>query len=138
LVRIVRVNDKLKCASVAQPHSREVPHVACREPTDTEIFSEHDDRRIDQAETKVCVSRVNLHRSRELIDRRRCVRERPAREIVHESVHCRPLVAKEVVDFGQHQAGNVSSSRSVDGLPEALVIARALHEVVEQGAGIAD
>jgi hypothetical protein len=132
------VNDKLEGASIPKPHSGEVPDVARREAADAEIFSEHHDRRVDQAEAEVAVSHVNVHSSRELIDSRRSVRERAAGEIVHERVHRRSLVAEKVVDFRQHQPRNISSSRSVDDLPEAAVIGRALHEVVEQCTGVAD
>jgi hypothetical protein len=138
LIWIVGVNDKLESASVPQPHRREMADVTRCEATDAEIFGEHHDGRVVQTEAKVGVSPVNLHRSREPVDRRRRIRERRTREVVHESIHRLPLVTKEVVDFRQHQSGNVSSSRSVDGLPEALVIGRAFHEVVEQGAGIAN
>lgn len=99
LIRIVWMNNEFECAAVPQPHGREVPDISRRETTDTEVFCKHHDRRVNQAEAKVAVSPVYFHGSRELIDRRRRIRERPAREIVHESVHCWPLAAKEVVDF---------------------------------------
>jgi hypothetical protein len=138
LIWIVGVNDKLESASVPQPHRREMADVTRCDATDAEILSEDYDRRVDQTEAKVGVLAINRHGPRKLVDRRRRIRERPAREVVHESIHRLPLVTKEVVDFRQHESGNVSSSRSVDGLPEALVIRRVFHEVVEQGAGIAD
>jgi hypothetical protein len=40
------VNDELECASVSQPNGREVPNVSRRKPTDAEIISEDDYRRV--------------------------------------------------------------------------------------------
>ena len=132
------MNDQVEGAAVAKSDGREVADISRRETTNAKIFGEHHDRRVDETEAKVAVSPVNCHGPCELIDSRRRVSERPAREIVHESVHGRPLVAKEVVNFRQHQPRNVSRACSVDRLSETVVIACPLHEVVEQRAGIAD
>ena len=44
------MNDELECASVAQPHGREVPDVSRRQAMNAEIFSEHHDRRVNEAQ----------------------------------------------------------------------------------------
>ena len=74
------MDDKLERTSVAQPHCREVPDVSSRKATNAEIFSEKPDRCVTEAQAKVVVMPVNIHRAGELIERRRCVRER--RQIV--------------------------------------------------------
>jgi hypothetical protein len=125
------MDDQVKRSAVAKPDGREVADISRREATDAQIFSEHDHGRVDEAEAKVAVSPVNCDGARELIDGRRRIRERPAREIVDENGHRRPLFTKEVVDFGQHQSRHISSSSSVDGLAKALVIGGALYELVE-------
>jgi hypothetical protein len=51
------------------------------ESTNAEVFRKHHHRRVDEAETQVGVPTVNLHGARELIDRRRRLRERPGGEI---------------------------------------------------------
>ena len=81
------MNDELEWGTIPQPHSREVPDIARRETTNAEVFGEHHNRRVDQTEAKVAVFLVNLHGSRELIDRRRRVRKRSTREVVHEGIH---------------------------------------------------
>ena len=137
-IGIVGVNDELERASVAQPNGREVPNVSRRQATNAEIFSEHHDRRVDEAQAKVVVSPVNVHRAGELIERRCCVRERTTRKIIHERLHRRPLVTKEIIDLRQHQPWNVPRPRSIDGAPEVLMIWHVFDEVVEERAGIAD
>ncbi len=64
--------------------------------------------------------------------------QRAAREILDEFAHRVPLVAKEVVNLGEHQAGNVAGARLVDGVAKQPVIWRALDEIVEERARIAD
>src|SRR5688572_16768465 len=95
-IGIVRMNDELERASVAQPDGRKVPDVSSRKPTNAEMFSEHHDRCVNEAQAKVAVSAVNIHRTCELIDRRWRVRECSTREIIHERLHRRPLVTKKV------------------------------------------
>ncbi len=117
---------------------RKMPDISSCEATDAEMFSERHHGCIDEAQAEIAVAPVNLHRPRELIERRRRVGKCPTREVVHERVHRRPLVSKEVVDFRQHQTRNVASPRSVDGMSKALMVRRAFDDVVEQRAGIAD
>ena len=62
------MHDGLERASVEQPHGGEVANVSRRKATNAEIFREHDDRRVDEAQAKIVVSPVNIHRSGELID----------------------------------------------------------------------
>ena len=138
LIRIARMDDEVEGTAVTKPHGRKVADISRRESTDAKIFSEHDNRRVDKAEAKVVVSPVNFHSSRELIDRWRRIRERPAREVIHERIHRRPLAAQEIVKFCQHQSRNVPSACTIDRSSEPMVIRRALHKVVEQRAGIAD
>jgi len=49
-----------------------------------------------------------------------------------------PLVAKKVVDFSEHESGNVAGAGWVDGVAKQLVIWRALDEIVEQRTGVAN
>ena len=132
------MNDQLEGAPVAQPDGREVADISCREATDAEIFSERHKGGIDEAQAEMAVAPVNLHGPRELIERRRGVGKCPTREVVHERVHRRPLVAKEVIDFRQDQTRNVSRPRPVDSESKTLMVRRAFDDVVEQRAGIAD
>ena len=62
------MHDELERASVEQPHDGEVPNVSRRKAANAEIFREHDDRRIDEAQAKIVISPVDIHRSGELID----------------------------------------------------------------------
>lgn len=45
------LHDEVERASVAQPNRGEVSDVTSYDPTQTKIFREHDDRRIDEALT---------------------------------------------------------------------------------------
>ena len=67
-IGIVRVHDELERASVEQPHGGEVSNVSRRKATNAEIFREHDDRRVDEAQAEIAVPPVDIHRSSELID----------------------------------------------------------------------
>ena len=62
------MNDEFERASVEQPHGGEVPNVSRRQAANAEIFSEHDDGRIDEAQAKIVISPVDIHRSSELIE----------------------------------------------------------------------
>ena len=132
------MNDKLECASVSQSHGGEVPNVARGETTDAEVFSQHDDGRINEAEPKIAISPVGDHRARELIDRRRGVGKRPTRKVVDERVHGWTLVAKEVIDFRHDQPWDVPRARSIDDVSETQVVRRIFDEVVEQRTRVAD
>jgi len=59
---------------------------------------------------------INFHRPRKLIQRRWCIGERATRNVLHEDSHRRPLITQEVVEFRQHQTGNVASAGAVDGV----------------------
>lgn len=132
------MNDKLECASVAQSHGSEVPNVARSETTNAEVFSQHDDGRINEAEPKIAVSLVDDHRARELIDRGSGVGKRPTRKVVNEHVHCWTFVAKEVIDFRDDQPWDVPRARPIDDASETQVVCRIFDEVVEQRTRVAD
>ena len=99
------MNDQLEGAAVAQSNGREVTHVARRQPANTERFGERHNRAIDEAKTKIPEASVHIHRARQLTDGWRRVGERASGEILHEPLHRLALVAKEVVDLGEHQPG---------------------------------
>jgi hypothetical protein len=67
-IGILGMHDELERASVEQPYGGEVPNVSGRKTANAEIFREHDDRRIDEAQAKIVISPVDIHRSSELID----------------------------------------------------------------------
>jgi hypothetical protein len=62
-IGIVGVNDELEGASVCQSHGREVPNVSRCEPADAEIFSQHDDSRVDETQAEIFVLTIDVHRA---------------------------------------------------------------------------
>ena len=65
-------------------------------------------------------------------------REGASSKILHERLHRPALVAKEIIDLGKHETGNVASSGLVDGVAKQAMVWRALDEIIEQRAGVAD
>jgi hypothetical protein len=104
-IRISRVDDQLECRTVAQPDRREMPDISCRETTDAKIVGERHDARIDEAEMEIGIAPVNLHGPRELIECWWSIGKRATRQIVNQRLHGWPFIAKEIVDFRQHEAG---------------------------------
>ncbi len=130
-IRISGMHDQFERPAVAQPDRREVSDVSCGEATDAEILRERYDRCVDETQAEIGISPINLHGPRKLIEPRRGVRECPRRQVLHEHVHGRSLIAQEVIDFRQHQTRNIPGPGSVDGLPKSLMIACGLDDVLE-------
>lgn len=83
------------------------------------------DRTIDEAQTEIREAPVHLHRTRELADCRRRVGEGAANEVLHEHLHRLALVAKEAVNFGKDETGDIAGTRLVDGGTKEPVVWRA-------------
>jgi len=115
-----------------------VTQVARRQTTDVESLGECYDRSVDEAQVEIREASVHFHRTRELTDSWRRVREGASREILHEHLHRPALVAKEVVDLDEHETWNITRACLVDGIAEEPVVWRALDDVVDKRTGIAD
>jgi hypothetical protein len=131
------MNDQVEGAAVAESNRSEVANIAGCQATDTEPLGERHDRRVHQAEAEIGEASVDFHRARELTDRRWRVGEGALSEILHEQLHRPTLVTQEVVDLGEHQTGNVSSTGLVNDLAKLLVVGRALDHIVEESASVA-
>lgn len=131
------MHDQLEPAAASEPNGCEVAHVTCREPMDAERLGQRHNRCVDEAEAEIREASVHGHRTRQLAERRGRVGEGTSGEILHERLHRRALVAKEVVDLGEDETRNVTGARPVDGVAKELVVWRALDEVVDERAGVA-
>jgi hypothetical protein len=131
------MNDQVEGAAVAESNRSEVANIAGCQAPDTEPLGERHDRGVHQAEAEIGEAFVDFHRARELTDRRWRVGEGAPSEILHEQLHRSTLVTQEVVDFGEDQTGNVSSTGLVNDLAKLLVVGRALDHIVEESASVA-
>lgn len=132
------MNHQFKRASVTQSNGREVTQIARGQTTNAERLGERHDRTIDEAKAETPEASVHIHRTRELTDGWRRVRERAASEILHEHPHRPTLVTKTVVDLREHKTGNVPGACLVDGVAKQKVVWCALDEIVDKRPGIAD
>lgn len=132
------MNHQFERPAVAEPNRREVTHIARRETPDAKRLGERHYRGVDEAKAEFREATVNSHRPGQLTDCWRRVSEGAAREILHERLHRRPLVTKEVVDLGEYQSRNVASPGLVNGVAEEPVVWCALDEVIDQRTRIAD
>jgi hypothetical protein len=73
-----------------------------------------------------------------MTDRRWRVGECASSQILHEHLHRPALVAKEVVDLGEHEAGDVAGACLIDGLAKQLVVRGTLDEIVDECPGVAN
>jgi hypothetical protein len=99
-----------------------MPDITCSNSAEAKVFCEYNDRRVDKTEAKVEVFPVDLHRSRQLIKPRSCVRECASCQITHKRLHRRPLATQKVIDFRQHQTWNIARSSPIDGVAKEAVI----------------
>jgi len=132
------MDDEVERAAVTQSDGDKVTQVARRQTTDAERLGERYDRTIDEAQAEIGEALIHFHRTGELTERRRRVGEGASSEILHEHLHRAALVAKEIIDFGKHETGNVASACLVNGVAKQAVVWRALDEIIEQRAGVAD
>ncbi len=132
------MHNQLEPAATGESNGSEVAHVARREPVDTKRLGQRHDRTIDEAQTEIRESPVHFHRTCELADCRRRVGEGAANEILHEHVHRLALVAKEVVNFGKDETGDIAGTRLVDGGTKEPVVWRAFDEIVDERPGVAN
>jgi len=130
--------DQFERATIGKSNGGEVTHVAGRDSIDAERFGQGDDRGVDEAEAEIHEASVDVHRTRELADRRRRVGEGAAREILHERLHRRALAAKEVIDLGEDETRNVTGPRLVDSVAKEPMVWCALDEIVDERPGVAD
>jgi hypothetical protein len=96
---------------------------------DAKRLGQCNDRAIHEAKAKIREAPVHLHRTGQLTDCRRRVREGASCEILHEHVHRRTLVAQEAVELGQDEAWHISCTRLIDRSAKKLVIRGARDEV---------
>src|SRR5258705_288620 len=106
-LRVGRRDDDLEGTAVAQSNGGKVSHIARQHAADAEILGEHDNRRVHEAQTEIPVPVVHDHGAPKLIESRWRIGERTVEQIAHEYVHFLAVVAKEVVELRQHEAGNV-------------------------------
>lgn len=132
------MNDQLERAAIAESNGCEVTHVACCQTTNAQRLGEGYDRTIDETDAKVCEASIHIHRTRKITDRRWRVGERASSQILHEHPHPPALVAKEVVDLGEHETWDVPAACLIDGLAKQLVVRGALDEIVDECPGIAN
>jgi len=132
------MHHQLEATATRESNGGEVTHVAGREPADVDRFRQGDDGGIDEAQAKIREAPVHLHRACELTSRRWRVREGTCGEIPHERMHRGTLVPQEVVDFREHETGDVARASPVDGAAEQLVVGRGLDEVLDERPGVAD
>jgi hypothetical protein len=112
------MHNKRERLTVTEANSAEVADVARGEATDTEQLGERHDRRVNQPQAEIGKESVHFHRARELTSGWRRIRKSSATEILHEHLHCLTLVAKEVVELGEHESRNVTSAGVVDRVSE--------------------
>jgi hypothetical protein len=68
-----------------------------------------------------------------LTDSGRRVDEGATGEILHEYLHRPALVAKKVIDFGEHETGYVAGACLVDGVAKQSMVWRTLDQIIDQG-----
>jgi hypothetical protein len=124
-------NDEVERATIRESDSCEMTHVTCRQTPDAERLGERNNRTVHKAKTEVSVAPIDLHRPRELIQRRRYVGERAACDVPHEASHRFSLVTKEIIDFGEYESRNVTGPSRVDGMAKQPMIGRIRDQVVE-------
>lgn len=132
------MHDQFEPVASSESNGGEVTHVAGRESIDADRLGQRDDRGVDEAQAKIREASVHVHRTRELAEGWRRVGEGTARQILHERLHRCAFVAKEVVDLGEDESRNVARAGLVDDAAKAPVVWRALDEIVDERAGVAD
>ena len=131
------MNDEIERTTITESDSGEVPHVACRQSTDAQRLGQRHHRSVDEAQIEVGKAAVDFHGARELSECRRRIREGTTREILHEQLHPLALVAKDVVDLGKDQTGNVARASSINGMAKQRVVRCALDKIVDERPGVA-
>jgi len=101
---------QLERAAIVKSNSGEVTHVARCQPADAERFNERHDRAVHETEVEIGEQSVHFHGPRKLTNGRRRVGEGAAGDVVHKHLHGPALIAKEVVDFGMHETGNLTGA----------------------------
>jgi hypothetical protein len=115
--------------TVTESNNGEVTHVPWRQSTDAQRLGQRHHRCVDEAQPEVDKAPVDFHGAGEMPECRRCICEGATREILHEQLHPLALVAKEVVNFGQHETGDVAGPCLVNGLAKQPVVRCALDQI---------